>query len=90
MESKITATELAKSLSDVLNRVKYQGERFIIERSGEPVATLGPVGPALGTMLSEVAAKLKGLRFPDEDFADDLEAIHAEQRPIGEPPSWDN
>ena len=35
METRITPTELARSLSDVLNRVRYRGERFRIERNGE-------------------------------------------------------
>jgi antitoxin (DNA-binding transcriptional repressor) of toxin-antitoxin stability system len=38
----ITATQLARSLPDVLNRVRHQGERFTIERNGEVVAMLGP------------------------------------------------
>ena len=88
METKITATDLAKSLSDVLNRVRYRGERFIIERNGEPIATLAPVGPAPGATLSEIVSRLKGLRMPGDGFADDLEAIQAEQQPIGESP-WD-
>ncbi len=41
-ETKLTATQLARSLSDVLNRVQYKGERFIVDRNGRPVATLGP------------------------------------------------
>ena len=48
METKITATDLAKSLSDVLNRVRYRGERFLVERNGEPVAAVLPVAGVWG------------------------------------------
>jgi len=80
METRITATELAKSLSDILNRVRYKGERFLIERNGEPVATLAPAAPMSGGIsMRELVALLKDLGSPDEDFADDLEAIHSSQ-----------
>ena len=88
MDTTITATELSKSLSDILSRVKYKGERFIIQRNGEPVAVLEPAAPVLGTPLREIVTRLKGLRMPGEGFADDLEAIQAEQQPIGDSP-WD-
>jgi antitoxin (DNA-binding transcriptional repressor) of toxin-antitoxin stability system len=42
METTITATELARNLSDILNRVRYRGERFRVERNGELVATIEP------------------------------------------------
>jgi prevent-host-death family protein len=74
----ITATELARNLSDILNRARYRGERFVIERNGEPVATIGPP-ETIGITPEELARQLGPLRFPDEDFADDLEAIHASQ-----------
>lgn len=79
MDTRITATELARSLSDVLNRVRYKGERFMVERNGEPVATIGPAGPKPGITLSEFLRLLKDLPQPDEDFARDVEAIRATQ-----------
>lgn len=36
----VTSRELRASLSDVLNRVAYTGERVLIERNGRPVAAL--------------------------------------------------
>ena len=89
METQITATELARSLSDVLNRVRYKGERFVIVRNGEPVATLAPAGPtspSKGFTLRELAALLKDNPMP-EGLADDLETIQASQPPLP-PPPW--
>ena len=88
-ESRITATELAKSLSDVLSRVHYRGEEFVIERNGEPVAALSPVKHPMGITLQELAAKLSEIPSPGEDFADDLEAIR-ESQPKLETPKWLN
>lgn len=85
METKITATELAKSLSGILNRVRYRGERFVIQRNGEPVATLAPAGVGPTLSLADLAALLETLPRPDEGFADDLEAIQATQRPASIP-----
>jgi antitoxin (DNA-binding transcriptional repressor) of toxin-antitoxin stability system len=38
----ITATELARNLSDILNRVRYRGERFRVERNGDVIAEINP------------------------------------------------
>lgn len=87
MEATITATQLAKRLSDILNRVQYRQERFIIERNGEPIAEIVPAGPQVGATFGEILEKLKNLPRPDDRFADDLEEIHASQQVI-EPPQW--
>ena len=40
--TRITATDLARNLSDILNRVRYKGERFNVTRAGEVIAVLEP------------------------------------------------
>jgi prevent-host-death family protein len=87
MESKLTATELAKRLSDVLDRVRYRGERFVVERNGEPVATIAPAAPPVGITVEEFVARVGDLRMPGDGFADDLEAIQALQG-VAEGPEW--
>ncbi len=89
MERTITATEFARTLSDVLNRVRYRGERFVIERNGEPIAALSPAGPMSGITLRELAARLGTLRLPGDGFADDLAAAQASQ-PSANVPTWPN
>jgi antitoxin (DNA-binding transcriptional repressor) of toxin-antitoxin stability system len=37
MEPRIRATEAARHFSDILNRVKYKGEEFLVEHNGEVV-----------------------------------------------------
>lgn len=79
METTITATELAKSLSDVLNRVRYRGESFVIERGGRPVATLAPARSAVGITARDLVSRLRGHGLPGEGFADDLAAVQSAQ-----------
>ncbi|MBI4491473.1 MAG: hypothetical protein HY690_01615 [Chloroflexi bacterium] len=86
MATRITVSEFDRQMSEVLNRVAYQGERFIIERGGKAVARLEPVGPVRGVTLNEVVEKLGDLKIP-EGFGDDLEAIRA-SIPKLEVPEW--
>ena len=92
MQQKITATELARSLSDVLSRVHYKGESFVIERNGELVATLEPPDTKPTITLRELLNRLRDRHLlpVDDKFADDLESIQASQPPVPPPPSWDN
>jgi len=50
MESRISATEAARSFSDLLNRVRYCGEQFIVERGGEPICRIVPAGSSKFTL----------------------------------------
>jgi hypothetical protein len=36
MDTKISATELARRLGDILGRIRYRGESFTIERTARP------------------------------------------------------
>jgi antitoxin (DNA-binding transcriptional repressor) of toxin-antitoxin stability system len=45
---KITATELARNLRAVLDRVRESGEAFLVERGGQPVVQVSPT-PGLQT-----------------------------------------
>ncbi len=74
----ITATEAARSFSEMLNRVRYRGEELLIVRGGEAVARLSAVpGPA--PHLRELLAKLRRSRRGDSELANDLERIQAAQ-----------
>ncbi len=87
METLITATELSRGLSDVLNRVKYKGERFIVQRNGETIATIEPAAKPPGITVEELIAEIGNLPMPGDGFADDLEAVQAEQG-VAELPEW--
>lgn len=83
----ITTAELERGLGDVLNRVRYQGEQFRIERDGEAVAVLAPAGAPGHFMVGDFITLLERLPRPDDAFADDLAAIHAAQTAV-EAPEW--
>lgn len=87
MDRTISATELAKNLSDILNRIRYRRESFVVERNGEPVASLGPIGAQRGISVRDLIVQLGDLTVPGDGFADDLEAIQAAQ-PAAEAPAW--
>ena len=79
METTISATELSKRLSDILKRVKYGGERFVIQLNGETVAVVVPADTKPGITVSELVARVGDLKLLDGGFADNLEAVQAEQ-----------
>jgi hypothetical protein len=79
METTITDNELARSLSDVLDRVRYRNERFVIQSNGKTIATISPPAPQPGVMLHDALRALAGVEFPGDGFADDLEEIQAAQ-----------
>jgi len=85
MEARITVTELAWSLRDVLGKVRYRGEVFVIERSGEAVARLGPVPSTATPSLREGLLAWRTAGVPAVDFADDLERVGAADRPPRNP-----
>jgi antitoxin (DNA-binding transcriptional repressor) of toxin-antitoxin stability system len=83
METKIDIKQLADGLFDVLNRVHESGERFVIECEGKPVAALTPVVAKPGISGRDLADALRDVPRPDDQFADDLEAIHNAQPQLG-------
>ena len=74
MDSHISATEAARSLSDLLNRVRYRGESFLVERGGEPVCRIIPAGPPRCTVAMLVRA-LRSTAVPDDDYLDTVEKL---------------
>ena len=85
MEHRITATELARRLGDVLGRVRYRGDSFVVERNGDPVARVVPVAERSTTSLKEALAAWRSAGPPESSFADDLERIGAADRPPENP-----
>lgn len=91
MTHRISATEASRQFSDLLNRVRYAGDSFVIVRGGEEVGTLARTGALKRgkATIDELFATLQHLPPSDPSFADDLEEIQASQTPIGEGP-WES
>jgi antitoxin (DNA-binding transcriptional repressor) of toxin-antitoxin stability system len=85
METKISATELARKLGDVLGRIRYRGDSFVVERNGEAVARLTPLAAASAGSLRE---GLRAWMIAGDDvgeLADDLERVNRADRPPRSP-----
>ena len=81
MEYRISATELARRAGEILGRVRYRGDSFLIDRNGDPVARISPVPAApLGTV-RELVETWRAAGAPEPTFADDLEAVGAADAP---------
>lgn len=88
MDSRITATEVARSLSDVLNRVRYRGESFIVDRGGEPVCRIIPAGPTRCSA-GDLARVLAALPAPDAAFRKVVAKAAAAEKNLPESP-WES
>jgi antitoxin (DNA-binding transcriptional repressor) of toxin-antitoxin stability system len=85
MENRITATDLARKLGDVLGRIRYRRESFIVERNGEPVARIAPVPTSTAASLAEGLKAWRGAGSPDPGFADDLDRVNKADSPPRNP-----
>jgi prevent-host-death family protein len=80
VETRISATELARRLGDILGRARYRGESFLVERNGDPVARLVPLPEKSTVSLREALAAWRAAGRPDATFAADLERVGAADR----------
>lgn len=86
-DSRISATEASRSFSELLNRVRYRGESFVVERAGEPVCRISPAAPT-GATLSTLVQLLEAGPRPDKGFAQALEEI-IDAQPTLPPDPWE-
>ncbi len=78
MPTRLTVTEAVRNFSEVLGRVRFKGERFVLVKGGKPVAELGPTDAAVPIRLGELSAMLEALPHLEpedaERFGLDLES----------------
>ncbi len=78
MPTRLTVTEAVRNFSEILGRVRFKGERFVLVKGGKPVAELGPTDAAALVRLGELPGVLAGLpHLGHEDaneFALDLDS----------------
>jgi len=74
-EHRITATDLARNLGDILGRLRYRGDSFIVERNGAPVARLEPLPEGRSATLRDAVVVWRSGGACDAAFADDLERV---------------
>jgi antitoxin (DNA-binding transcriptional repressor) of toxin-antitoxin stability system len=88
MEKRITATEMARTLSEVLNKVAYAGDEYIVERNGKAVCKIVPAGKAW-TSAKKAAELFRTLPKVDAKFKEDVEFAIRNQPPLPDPSKWD-
>src|SRR5262245_36172221 len=82
---RLSATDAARRFSEVLNRVAYRGERFVIERGGEAVCEIVPARRGF-LSLAELAEMLASLPTPDPAYWSDVSKAIAEQPRVPDSP----
>jgi len=93
MQTAISSTEAVRNFSELLNNIKYRGDRYTVIRGGKPAASLIPVEPVCsGATLADLRKIVHA--FPhldrnDTSFEADVIAAASSQPPMPEALSWE-
>jgi hypothetical protein len=80
MKPVLTASEFVRSFSDIVNRVVYRGEEFVVERNGQPAFQITrATGSDRRCTAADFDALFSSGPHADPAFADDLEAVVCSQ-----------
>jgi prevent-host-death family protein len=85
MSANVTATELARNLGDVLARVRYRGESFVVRKNGKVIARIEPAERQPSTSLREAFAAWISAAPSDVTFAEDVERVNNADAPANNP-----
>jgi len=83
----VSATEAARNFSELVNRVRYKRQSFLVERGGQAVCEIRPVFEATGFKGVDLARLLGSLPEPPEDYLDAV-ADGAREQPPAEDRRW--
>lgn len=93
MRTAISSTEAVRNFSELLNNIKYRGDRYTVIRGGKPAATLAPVETARITAtladLRTIMQTLPHLDSSDTAFEADVMAVSHSQPSMPEDLSWE-
>jgi antitoxin (DNA-binding transcriptional repressor) of toxin-antitoxin stability system len=79
MTTHVSATEAVRTFSDLLNRIRYRGEEFVVERAGEPVCRMSPAQAPKRLLLTDLLALLQEIPKPDAGFGADVKRVARSQ-----------
>jgi len=88
MTRRVSATEAVRTFSDLLNRIRYRGEEFVVERGGEAICRMLPAAPPNPLSLKELASLLREIPRPDAGYAADVRRAVRSQRRLPRSP-WE-
>lgn len=83
MKLHISATEAARTFSELMNRVRYRGETFVVERGGKPICEILPAAAPKFTG-RDLAGLLRALPKPDEAYLAGVEKLISKQSTVAE------
>ncbi len=86
MKTRISATEAARKFSEILNRVAYRRETFVVERSGKPICEISPARVKKFTA-RDFVEMIKSAPRPDDQYFEDVEEIIKKRQPVT-PSPW--
>ncbi|GAM09023.1 antitoxin Phd_YefM, type II toxin-antitoxin system [Geobacter sp. OR-1] len=93
MRASISSTEAVRNFSELLNNIKYRGDRYTVIRGGKPAASLVPVEPAgiCATLadLRKIVQNLPRLDSSDTAFEADVLAAASSQPSMPTALSWE-
>jgi len=85
---RVSATDLVRRLSDILGRVRYRGDVYLIERHNVAIAQLGPPPGGHPVTLREAMTAWQNAAPATPEFADDLERVNSADQPPTS--AWDS
>lgn len=88
MKTEVSATELARNLGDVLARVRYRRQTFLVRKNGKVIARIVPAADRESPSLKDAFAAWAAAAPADAGFADDLERVGRADKPGTNP--WDS
>jgi antitoxin (DNA-binding transcriptional repressor) of toxin-antitoxin stability system len=83
----VTATEAARKFSEILNRVAYKGESFVVERGGHAVCEIRPAANSREFTAADFIKMMKTAPRPDDQYFDDVEEVIKNRQPVA-PSPW--
>jgi antitoxin (DNA-binding transcriptional repressor) of toxin-antitoxin stability system len=93
MQSAISSTEVVRNFSELLNNIKYRGDRYTVIRGGKPAASLVPVeqisSGAILADLRKIVQAFPHLDRSDTSFASDIIVAASSQPAMPEALSWE-
>ena len=88
----ISVTNAVRNFSELLNSIRYRGERYTILKGGKPAATIGPAAGSVKEQklsdLKEIVRNLPRLEEDGDAFARDVAQAIAVQPPVSEDNPW--
>jgi hypothetical protein len=84
-EIQISSTELVRSIGDILGRLRFRGDSFIVEKNGKPIAILSPYPGHARKTLKDILGAWIDAGERDEELADLLDEVSRNDAPPEDP-----